>query len=92
MRERNVQTSELRYDGQMIQAIEVRPRKEAVGALSCREYRYLPQPALGGESWWRRGESNPRPKSLTLERLHAYPVHFKLSPTALRNEQERTAS
>src|SRR5208282_370628 len=35
-------------------------------------------PADGGghasrRSWWRRGESNPRPKSLTVRSLHAYP-------------------
>ena len=36
---------------------------------------------------WRRGESNPRPKRLTVRSLHAYPVRFLLSPTALRNEQ-----
>jgi len=42
-------------------------------------------------NWWRRGESNPRPKSLTVRSLHAYLVRFLLSPTVLRNEQERTA-
>ena len=26
--------------------------------------------------WWRRGESNPRPKSLTVRRLHAYLVRL----------------
>jgi len=42
-------------------------------------------------TWWRRGESNPRPKSLTVESLHAYRVHLPLSPAALWNAQERTA-
>ena len=41
---------------------------------------------------WRRGESNPRPKSFASESLHAYRVRFLHSPTTLRNVQERAAS
>jgi hypothetical protein len=29
---------------------------------------------------WRRGELNPRPRSLATRRLHAYPDHFAVHP------------
>ena len=38
--------------------------------------------------WWRRGESNPRPKSLAIRRLHAYPIPL-VSPPALRTGKKR---
>ena len=37
--------------------------------------------------FWRRGESNPRPRSPTVRSLHAYLVRFPLSLMALRNGQ-----
>ena len=37
---------------------------------------------------WRRGESNPRPRSLATRRLHAYPVPM-ISPLALRMGKTR---
>ena len=43
-------------------------------------------------TWWRRGESNPRPKRLTVKSLHAYLVRSLLLPAALRNGQQRTVS
>jgi hypothetical protein len=41
------------------------------------------KPVFAGECWWRRGESNPRPRSLATRRLHAYPVP-RVSPEELR--------
>ena len=38
--------------------------------------------------WWRRGESNPRPRSLATRSLHAYPVP-KVSPAELRAGKTR---
>ena len=40
------------------------------------------------QEWWRRGELNPRPRSLATRRLHAYPVP-KVSPTELRAGKTR---
>jgi len=48
--------------------------------------------------FWRRGESNPRPRSLTARRLHAYPVPFAayrsgqaaVSPLTLRAGKTRS--
>ena len=37
---------------------------------------------------WRRGESNPRPKSATARRLHAYRIRF-VSPAALGTRKTR---
>jgi hypothetical protein len=37
---------------------------------------------------WRRGESNPRPKSATARSLHAYRIRF-VSPTALGTRKTR---
>ena len=33
---------------------------------------YLEHPEILNEDWWRRRESNPRPKMLLVKRLHAY--------------------
>ena len=40
------------------------------------------------QEWWRRGESNPRPKSATARRLHAYRIRF-VSPAALGTRKTR---
>jgi hypothetical protein len=37
---------------------------------------------------WRRGESNPRPRSLATRRLHAYPIP-RVSPEELRTGKTR---
>src|SRR5207302_6359776 len=47
--------------------------------------------------WWRRRESNPRPKMLLVKRLHAYsrscPWHYpKTFATAAQNGQETVAA
>src|SRR5690242_13555184 len=38
--------------------------------------------------FWRRGESNPRPKSVTARSLHAYRIRF-VSPAALGTRKTR---
>jgi len=37
-------------------------------------------PPEKGEGWWRRRESNPRPKSLSARRVHALSASFWIRP------------
>ena len=54
-------------------------------------------PKIYGDRWWRRRESNPRPKMLLVKRLHAYsgscPGHYPRTFAAVaQNGQETPAA
>jgi len=52
------------------------------------EDRSTQQTLIPTGKWWRRGELNPRPRSLATRSLHAYPVP-KVSPAELRTGKTR---
>jgi hypothetical protein len=49
-------------------------------------------PSGPNEVKWRRGELNPRPKSLATRRLHAYPVRFGFAGRAQNGQETFPAS
>ncbi len=44
------------------------------------------------KEWWRRWESNPRPKLLTTESFHAFSKFIFVSSPALRTDEDAPAT
>jgi len=69
-------------------SVLVRPDQEMASDHRAVQSHFAPNPDDVQMGWWRRRESNPRPKSLTAKRLHAQSVQkFRFR----RSERTRNA-
>ena len=82
IRQRPIRDEILRYGGHL-------PSRQCGRRGAVRQARRTRSPQRGvREGEWRRGESNPRPKSATARRLHAYRIRF-VSPAAFGTRKTR---